>query len=121
MDTQKAVLELIIDERKRQDEKWEGQRHLHETWELIASEEKGEIARALLEGNIDQLKIEIIELAAVLVAWYEAIESGKVIDVPAFVRHIFKCGYGYADMDMSTDSIEQKLAKAIDLWESLNE
>ena len=117
MDTQDVVYELIKAERKRQDAKWKSAIHTHEGWDVISHEEGDEISRAILKEDIEQLKIEIIQQAAVLFSWYEAIENGEIIDIPAFVRHIFKCGYGYSEMDMSTDSIDQKLSKAVDLWE----
>lgn len=39
----------------------------------VLAEETGEVARALLEQNPDQLKTELVQVAAVAVAWLEAI------------------------------------------------
>jgi hypothetical protein len=39
----------------------------------VLGEEYGEVARALLEKDTDQLRLELIQLAAVAVAWSEAL------------------------------------------------
>ena len=66
---QKNVIDAILLERKRQDDKWGKVKHDPYTWEIIALEEFGEVAKAMLEhGNIRE---ELIQTAAVLVAWLE--------------------------------------------------
>jgi NTP pyrophosphatase (non-canonical NTP hydrolase) len=62
-------------ERKSQDKKWGEQNHTDERWLTIATEELGEIANAILKPSPtdpDNIKKEIIQLAAVCVAWLEA-------------------------------------------------
>ena len=39
----------------------------------VLSEECGEAARAVLDTDIDQLRTELIQVAAVAVAWLEAL------------------------------------------------
>ena len=39
----------------------------------VLSEECGEVARAVLDTDIDQLRTELIQVAAVAVAWLEAL------------------------------------------------
>lgn len=39
----------------------------------VLSEECGEVARAVLDTDIDQLRTELIQIAAVAVAWLEAL------------------------------------------------
>ena len=38
------------------------------------------------------------------------------VDVAEFGRFMFKCGYGYTEMDMSTESIDPKYAHANKVW-----
>ena len=39
----------------------------------VLTEETGEVARALLEQDPDQLRTELVQVAAVAVAWLEAL------------------------------------------------
>ena len=67
----------IIAERKRQDEKWGANRNLeHSFWLMILVEEVGEAAMAILKGT-PNLKKELIQIAAVVVAWLENIERNE--------------------------------------------
>lgn len=66
------VIYLINQERKFQNEKWGSGRALTaRTWAAILFEEAGEVAKATLEHDEDNLKDEIIQVAAVCVAWLE--------------------------------------------------
>lgn len=67
--TKERFHDLIQIEREAQDEKWGEQRHSDEKWLAIAVEEFGEIAKAILEGNEEELLEEIVQLAAVLQNW----------------------------------------------------
>ena len=69
---QQNIITEIVEERKRQDEKWGVRNQLHTWWLVILLEEVGECAKALLEG--DGLRNEIIQSAAVCLAWLENIE-----------------------------------------------
>lgn len=77
------VYEYIDDERARQSEKWGG---VHQ-WGIgdcsslavrdpvkvmVLLEEAGEVARAVLDGERDQLERELVQVAAVAVAWLES-------------------------------------------------
>lgn len=68
------LLAAIGVERRRQDTKWGVQNHNDEHWHAILSEEAGEVAKAILEQeHTKQLKAELIQVAAVCVAWLECI------------------------------------------------
>lgn len=68
-----AIRTWIDDERARQLELWGSQDHNADSeWYLIAAEEFGEIAKAILEKDEDNLEVEIIQTIAVLQAWMEA-------------------------------------------------
>ena len=76
------VSDWIIHERDKQDAKWGANRKLHPLeWNVILGEEVGEVARAILEGGLDcedvehrmRLREELVQVAAVAVAWLEAL------------------------------------------------
>lgn len=68
-----AIFDLIEARREKQDQKWGYDRHLpDDTWFRILGEEYGEIAKALNEHeDCAQLIDELLDLAAVAVAWME--------------------------------------------------
>ena len=80
------VWQLITEERERQQTLWD---HPHEwgtgdcsnpdlpdTLKLvILAEEGGEVARAVLERNPNQLRDELVQVAAVAVAWLESLPA----------------------------------------------
>ena len=72
----------IDDERRRQHEKWGGahawgsgdcsSRSVHNSTKLmVLAEECGEVSRAVLDQDREQLRTELIQVAAVAVAWLE--------------------------------------------------
>jgi len=79
MTTGEALGQVKV-EREIQDQKWGSQRHLPDLkWFAILGEEVGEAARAILdhEGKA-RLQAELIQVAAVAVAWIEAIEADRI-------------------------------------------
>ena len=69
-----TVLEAVLAERERQDSLWGDQsRHSDAWWNVIASEENGEVAREVYEQDEEKLFAEIIQACAVYFAWAEAI------------------------------------------------
>ena len=83
--TREAIWLAILAERQAQAKKW----NTHHDWGFgdcsnnqvapitkvaVLSEETGEVARAVLENNNEQLKIELVQVAAVAVAWLESLE-----------------------------------------------
>jgi hypothetical protein len=78
----KTFYQQIKDERKRQDILWGIQNHDASNWALILSEEVGE---AIKEANdvvfrmksTKDLKKEIVQVAAVCVAWLECMERKR--------------------------------------------
>lgn len=68
---QQQIFEKIAAERQRQDSKWGEQNHEAGMWSLILGEETGEASKAFLQGNEAHAVTELIEAAAVIVAWIE--------------------------------------------------
>ncbi len=69
-----AVLTRLAGERTRQDKKWGEQNHDPGKWSLILAEELGEACQAFLQGRHGDAVDELIQAAAVLVAWIECEE-----------------------------------------------
>ena len=68
------VLDNVLKDRERQDDLYGDQfRHSDEYWNVIATEENGEVARAIWEEDDIQMYNEIIQACAVYFAWAEAI------------------------------------------------
>lgn len=83
---QTQIIWKILAERYHQDEKWGfriGQPDT--TWQTILSEEVGEAAKEVLDRNFDKLEAELIQCAAVALAWLEDLrardgtQKGKVL------------------------------------------
>ena len=69
-----TVLEAVLAERERQDSLWGDQSgHSDAWWTVIATEENGEVARAVYEQDVPHAYLEIIQVCAVYFAWAEAI------------------------------------------------
>ena len=90
--TRDDIFDLIHDERARQAEKWGG-RHdwgrgdcssnqvSPEVKVMVLAEETGEVARVILDCGglvldeaVDDLRAELVQVAAVAVAWLESME-----------------------------------------------
>ena len=71
--TRMKVLEAVLAERERQDDKWGDQTaNSDEHWTVILTEELGEVAREVYEGRAAGMFEEVIQCAAVAFAWAEA-------------------------------------------------
>ena len=71
-----VILEAVLAERERQDSLWGDQRdHSDEWWNVIASEENGEVAREVYERRETKLFLELIQACAVYFAWAEAVHQ----------------------------------------------
>ena len=76
--TRAIVLEAVLAERERQDTMYGNQSgHSDEYWNVIATEENGEVARAIWEKDDENMYAEIIQACAVYFAWAEAIHQRK--------------------------------------------
>jgi NTP pyrophosphatase (non-canonical NTP hydrolase) len=76
LETRSKILDLIDLERERQDKKWGYNRKLDpDTWFRVLGEEIGEVARAINEHQPDELITELVQSAAVIVAWLEDVFS----------------------------------------------
>lgn len=71
------IFELINQERDKQDAKWGAlPRCLPDLlWIDILLEELGECAKAILKQDWNNLKVEIVQVAAVAIAWLEDKEN----------------------------------------------
>lgn len=80
-DGREHVFDLLNDERLRQTNKWGDQSsHSAERWLAILMEEVGEAAKEVVEGNSENLRMELIQSAAVIVQWLEIIEMSTSAD-----------------------------------------
>lgn len=75
------VMDQVRRERARQDVMWGEQNHDDAGWNYILGEEYGEVQKALCENHFDyagadpgEIRKELIETAAVAIAWVEAID-----------------------------------------------
>lgn len=69
------VLRDILHERRRQDKKWGADRNLDDYhWAAILGEEFGEVCEASLDSLEVGLRNELIQVAAVAVAWIECLD-----------------------------------------------
>ena len=73
-ETLEDILQKIIEERKRQDDKWGEQNHEAYKWLAILGEEVGEVNKAVLENDQKNIREELIQIAATAVAMYESLE-----------------------------------------------
>lgn len=83
--TREILIARILDERRRQDEKWGQQDHSVNVWHAILSEEVGEVARAILEGDVKAYAKELVQVAAVAMAAVEALERWR-FEIPNLVE-----------------------------------
>jgi len=75
------VLENVLAERERQDSIWGDQRdNTDDTWALIALEEFGEVAKDINDNKLGLAYTEIIQVAAVMVAWAESLRRRGVMN-----------------------------------------
>lgn len=75
----RTVLGEVAEERTRQDGKWGEQNHIDFVWAAILGEEVGEVSEAVLEQTFSgappkHVRDELVQVAAVAVAWVEAID-----------------------------------------------
>lgn len=80
LDFTTPVLHDISEERKRQDNKWGSHRSLQDgKWMLILTEEIGEVAMDILnKKNRASVRNELVQCAAVCVAWIEQIDREEL-------------------------------------------
>ena len=75
------VVENVLAERERQDSIWGDQRdNTDDMWALIALEELGEVAKDINETKLGSAYTEIIQVAAVMVAWAESLRRRGVMN-----------------------------------------
>ena len=71
------IVQLILSERNKQDIKWGEQNHDIYKWLAILGEEVGEVNKAALEDQYDEVIDELIQIAAVSVAMIESLDRNR--------------------------------------------
>ena len=72
-ENERDIIERILLERQRQADKWGDDDGMHDyVWLGIAIEELGEAAQALNRADGEKLERELVQTAAVIVAWLAA-------------------------------------------------
>ena len=71
------VLKEVLNERLNQEAKWGEQNHDNPLYVTILTEEVGEVAKAILEKDIQNLREELIQVAAVAVAMVECLDRNQ--------------------------------------------
>ena len=81
---QEKIINMVLEERKRQDAKWGEQNHSAYVWSSIIGEEYGEICQAINEFGFNptpetegQIYIEAIQTMASCMAMIECIERNR--------------------------------------------
>lgn len=74
-----SILKEVAQEREKQDSKWGEQNHAPCLWNGILLEEVGEVSKEVndhtFEGKgINEMREELIQVAAVAVAWIECLD-----------------------------------------------
>lgn len=76
----RTILAQVSVERDRQDAKWGGipgvERRDDHTYAAVLGEEFGECCKAWLERDTEGLREELIQVAAVAIAWVEELDNG---------------------------------------------
>lgn len=79
IDERAAIFDEIDAERDQQDAKWGGRPGLDRdddhTYAAVLGEEFGECCKAWLERDTEQLRAELVQAAAVAVAWIEELDN----------------------------------------------
>ena len=71
------IVKLILSERNKQDVKWGEQNHDIYKWLAILGEEIGEVNKAALEDQYDEVIDELIQIAAVSIAMIESLDRNR--------------------------------------------
>tara|TARA_B100000902_G_C26522458_1_gene533892 strand:- start:137 stop:394 length:258 start_codon:yes stop_codon:yes gene_type:complete len=71
------IVKLILSERNKQDIKWGEQNHDIYKWLAILGEEVGEVNKAALEDQYDEVIDELVQVAAVAVAMIESLDRNR--------------------------------------------
>lgn len=73
MQRRMGVIQLVLDERERQTNKYGAiPRGLSDDrYNTILGEETGEVARAIIDDEPEHMLVELVQVAAVAVAWVE--------------------------------------------------
>ena len=84
---QEEVIQLVFDERERQDEEWGEQNHDPILWTAILIEEVGEFAKAAIHKKFggpdaDNVLAEAVQCAAVSLAIIECLLRNKPRNLP---------------------------------------
>ncbi len=70
-DFRETIFNAIDAERDHQDAKWGEQNHADDYWLGIVMEEVGEVAKAVIERDDENVEGEIVQTMSVLMGWME--------------------------------------------------
>lgn len=76
------VLQEVQAERERQEQTWGRQDHADPIWLAVLTEEVGEAAQGVLHemfGGTAKARPELVQVAAVVVAWIECIDRRESV------------------------------------------
>lgn len=68
------IITEILNERVRQDEKFQVQNHDPDRWAIIIGEEFGEVCQAILKKDMPNYREELIQVAACCMAAIECLD-----------------------------------------------
>jgi NTP pyrophosphatase (non-canonical NTP hydrolase) len=100
MTNQEKIIQRVVDERKRQNQKWGFPQKLSLIeWQSILSEEVGEVAKEINDisfsrvDRVEELKEELIQVAAVAISMVEHIERKERLAnfITEFIINSFDC------------------------------
>lgn len=77
MELTRTIFEEVFTERMRQEGKWGEQNHGSPLYLTILTEEVGEVAKAILEHRRDEVRAELVQVAAVAVAFVECLDRNE--------------------------------------------
>lgn len=83
------ILTSIVRERQRQDKLWgkpNDRDYTHERWLMVLVEEVGEVAKSIQDGEVENLKEELTQVAAVAIAFLETLPNEKPEGPPRMKR-----------------------------------
>lgn len=83
MTNREKIMNRVHNERDRQEALWGQQDHTPEFWLSILGEEFGEVCTAVCEHDMENYRVELVQVAAVAVSMIESFDrqTDKVIDV----------------------------------------
>jgi NTP pyrophosphatase (non-canonical NTP hydrolase) len=106
------ILTSIVRERERQDALWgkpNDRNYTHEQWLMVLVEEVGEVAKSIQDGEVENLKEELTQVAAVAIAFLETLPTDLKENEVAKLQEYFERMWG---INLDEARIKQYIKKA---------